>query len=60
MDCGYCAPAGDVENLSKYIRENVIPKQIEFAQKGKNGRTAYERHFAKESCINNLINILKN
>lgn len=51
---GFCAPAGDVEGLSSYIREVVMNRREEFAAKGANARKFYEQYYQMNSCICNL------
>ena len=59
-DCGYAVPAGDSKALAKIIREKVLPNRDEFAAKGKNGRSYFEKNYTLEQCIDNLVEIIEN
>lgn len=51
---GYCASAGDVEDLARYIKEEVVKDTDSFKQKGIAARKFYEMYYQKEHCISNL------
>ena len=57
---GFCSAAGDYEELSRYIREEVLKNPSEFSGRGKKSRNMYEKMFTREMCINNLETILTN
>ncbi len=57
-DCGYCVEAENPKALEEIIRSKVLTSKADFSKKGQNGRLYYERHFMKDTGINNLINIL--
>lgn len=59
-DCGYCVAAGDVDAMSKYIREYVMTHQNDFKEKGNNARIYYEKYYKKDGCIDNLEYYLRN
>lgn len=52
--CGFCASAGDVENLASYIKDVVMSNMEEFDAKGENARNFYEKYYQMNSCISNL------
>ena len=52
--CGFCASAGDVENLASYIKDVVMSNREEFDAKGENARNFYEKYYQMNSCISNL------
>lgn len=52
--CGFCASAGDVENLASYIKDVVMSNREEFDAKGENARNFYEKYYQINSCISNL------
>ena len=52
--CGFCASAGDVENLATYIKDVVMSNREEFDAKGENARNFYEKYYQMNSCISNL------
>ena len=52
--CGYCAAAGDVESLSSYIRNEVLPNKERFRSKGKKSRMYFERYYQMAGCMSNI------
>lgn len=60
MECGYCSAAGDADALAEYIKDIAQNGQDTLRKMGENGRSAYERYFVKDMCIENLENILNN
>lgn len=53
-DCGFAAPAGDVNTLVDYIKNTVMQDPHSFKEKGKNARIFFEKYYQKDSCISNL------
>lgn len=51
---GFCASAGDVDSLTKYIVDEVMRAPESFKQKGMAARRFYELYYQKENCISNL------
>lgn len=58
-DCGYSVNSGDSHALAVLLRD-LTGRKKELAEKGLNGKTFFDKHFSKEHCLENLINILEN
>lgn len=58
-DCGYAVAPSDYRALADVIRNKVLTDKEAFEQKGKNGRSYFEKNFMLDDCITNIENILK-
>lgn len=57
-DCGYAVPAGDYKAMAKIIRTKVLTDKEGMVKKGINGRVYFEKHFTRNTCIDNLCKIM--
>lgn len=57
-NCGYCVDAGDSEKLAECM-DKMIDNFSLCIEKGKNGRSFYEKHFTKDIYIGRLERLLK-
>lgn len=58
-NCGYAVAPSDYRALADVIRNKVLTDKEAFEQKGKNGRSYFEKYFMLDDCITNIENILK-
>ena len=58
--CGYVAPAEDVTELVRIIKEEILPHREAFAKMGVNGRKYFLNNFTLDNCIEHFIKILNN
>ena len=56
-NAGYCAAPGDYKGMAEQIR-NALRNRDELQKKGDSGRHFFEKHFAKETCIDHLCEII--
>lgn len=56
-NAGYCAAPGDYKSMAEQIR-NALRNRDELQKKGDSGRHFFEKHFAKETCIDHLCEII--
>lgn len=59
-DCGYVVDPEDYKSLVSIIKEKVLTDKLGFELKGANGRKFFEKHYRKEKCLSNLVDIIKN
>lgn len=57
-NCGYSVDSGDYVNLVKIIKERVLPYRADFESKGSSGYNYFNKHFQKNTCIDNLCSII--
>ena len=59
-NCGYVAPANDVDAFVDAINKMYELSKDELNQLGMNGKKYYEDNFTKEQRIEQLLEILRN
>lgn len=59
-DCGLYVNSDDYKGFANLIKDYVLKNKEEFAQKGKNGKEFFDKHFRLEVCMNNLVSIIEN
>jgi glycosyltransferase involved in cell wall biosynthesis len=58
-DCGYTCSAGNCDAFSKNILAALKEDRKILSEKGQNGKRYYEKNFAKDIIIENIINIFQ-
>ena len=57
-ECGWYLPAGDADGLAKLAIELSHMDRTVLLEKGANGRSYYDEHFAKDKCLRKLDEIM--
>jgi len=57
-DSGYVVDSEDYNSLVEVIKNKVLTDMEGFELKGANGRKYYDKHYTKENCLSNLIDII--
>ena len=58
-NCGYVISADNISGLVSLIVDDILNNTSELPQLGQNGKDYFNRHFQKDLCIDNLVEILK-